>query len=265
MSGWRTLLAAEWRKVTTTKMAWVLTLVAVALSVVNVVPLILTASGTIPGTQLGTDLLADPAFITTALSQAGTAAMFALILGVIAMTGEYRHMTITSTFLVEPRRGRIVAVKMLLFGILGAAMAVIVTAAVTITVSVALLPFEHAPVTAAAVGQVLVGAVVGLALYGVLGVAVGALLRSQVGAIIAAVLWILLLEPIVSALLPAVARWLPGGALSAAMDAGLRADFTGSLSPADALPAWLAIAVLLGYAAVFAAVASRTTVRRDIT
>ncbi len=265
MTGWRALLASEWRKVATTKMAWVLTLVAVALSAVNAVPLILTASGTIPGATIGTDLLTDPAFITTVLAQASSAAMFALILGVVAMTGEYRHMTITATFLAEPRRGRVIAAKMVLYGAIGALMAIVVVAAVTVTVVVALIPFDHAPVTAEAVGRVLVGAVIGLILYAVLGVSIGALLRSQVGAIITVVLWVLLLEPIVGVLLPSVQKWLPGGALGSAMDVGLRAEMTGTLTAADTLPVWAAIAVLLGYAVVFAAVAARTAVRRDIT
>ena len=265
MIGWGPLLTAEWRKVASTKMAWVLLLVAVAMSAVNVVPLVLTASGTIPGAALGTDLLQDPAFISTTLAQAGTAAMFALILGVIAMTGEYRHMTITSTFLAEPRRGRVIVAKMALFAVFGAAMAVIVVVAVTLVVVVTLIPFSHAPVTADAVGRVLLGAVVGLMLYSVLGVSIGALLRSQVGAIITVVLWVLLLEPIAGALLPSAQKWLPGGALNSAMEVGLRAELTGSLTAADTLPVWAAIALLLAYAAAFALLASRTTIRRDIT
>jgi ABC-type transport system involved in multi-copper enzyme maturation permease subunit len=248
VTGWGALLAAEWRKVTTTKMVWVLTLVAVALSTVNVVPTVLLASGTISGgvETIGEGQLQNPAFITTVLSQAGTGALFALILGVIAMTGEYRHMTITSTFLAEPRRGRVVTAKMVLYAGLGAAMAVVVVLAVAVATYATLLPFDHTPLTAAMVGRVFVGAVIGMALYAILGVSIGALIRSQVAAIIAVVVWVLLLEAIVSALLPAVAKWLPGGALSAAMDVGMRG-------------------LLLVYAVVFAAIASRTTIRRDIT
>lgn len=267
MTGWGALLAAEWRKVTTTKMVWVLTLVAVALSTVNVVPTVLLASGTISGgvETIGEGQLQNPAFITTVLSQAGTGALFALILGVIAMTGEYRHMTITSTFLAEPRRGRVVTAKMVLYAGLGAAMAVVVVLAVAVATYATLLPFDHTPLTAAMVGRVFVGAVIGMALYAILGVSIGALIRSQVAAIIAVVVWVLLLEAIVSALLPAVAKWLPGGALSAAMDVGMRADMTGSFTTADVLPGWAAIGLLLVYAVVFAAIASRTTIRRDIT
>ena len=191
MTGWGALLGAEWRKVTTTKMVWVLTLVAVALSTVNVVPTVLLASGTIPGAaeSIGEGQLQNPEFITTVLSQAGTGALFALILGVIAMTGEYRHMTITATFLAEPRRGRVVAAKMALYAVLGAAMAVVVVAGVAVATYATLLPFDHTPLTPAMVGRVFVGAVIGMALYAVLGVSIGALIRSQVTAIIAVVVY----------------------------------------------------------------------------
>jgi ABC-type transport system involved in multi-copper enzyme maturation permease subunit len=125
MSGSLALLRAEWRKVLTTKMLWVLAIVAIMFSVINVVTLVLVASGTIAGMPSTENLLLDPAYITTLLAQVGTASTFVLILGIIAMTGEYRHMTITSTFLATPRRGRVLVAKMVLYAVLGAAVAIV--------------------------------------------------------------------------------------------------------------------------------------------
>ena len=261
----RTLVAAEWRKVSTTKLLWGLTAVAVLYSSTQVVVLALLGSGTleeVPGME---DVLLDPDYVTTLLAQAGTAATFVLILGIIAMTGEFRHMTITSTFLATPRRSRVLLAKMLTYGALGVAIACLTMVLVTVAAFASLAPFEHAPITLEAIASVLAGAVIGMALYAVLGVSVGSLIPNQVAAIVTALVWVLLVEAIVAIAFPSVARWLPGGALNSAMDVALRADVTGELSQAELLPAWGGMAVLLVYAAVFGTIASRTTLRRDIT
>jgi ABC-type transport system involved in multi-copper enzyme maturation permease subunit len=263
------MLATEWRKVLTTKMLWGLILVALAFSCVNVVTLALVSGGIIPGVPQteGGRMLLDPDYMTTLLAQVGAAATFVLILGVIAMTGEYRHMTITSTFLSSPRRGRVLAAKMALYGALGAVIAAITTAAVlaTLLLTLAVTRLEHAPITLSAVGSVLLGALIGFTLYAILGVSLGALIKNQVAAIVAALVWILLVEAILGLLFPSASKWLPAGALNSAMDVAVSADPTGGLMPADRLPPWGGALVLLGYAVVFAVIASRTTMRRDIT
>ncbi len=262
------MLGAEWRKASTTKLPWVLALVAVVFASVQAGTLVLLASGLISdaaGVPVGEEMLMEPEYLGTLLAQVGTASTFVLLIGIVAMTGEYRHMTITSTYLASPRRSRVLVAKMIAYGAIGAVVALVGTAAVTATTAVALLPFDHAPITVSMVGSVLLGAVIGLVLYALLGVSVGALIPNQVAAIVTALVWTLLIEAVLSLLFPAAAKWLPGGALNSAMDVGLRAEFTGAFTEADSLPAWGGMLVLLAYAAVFGAVASRTTLRRDIT
>lgn len=262
-------LAAEWRKVTTTRLAWVLIAVSLVYSVAQVGTFVLIAAPGLMegfgGSPIGESMLLDPEFITTLLSQTGTASTFVLLLGIIAMTGEFRHMTITTTFLATPRRGRVLVAKMLLFAAIGVAVAILTLATVLVTTILALIPFDHAPVTAGTVATVLLGAAIGLALFAVLGVSLGSVITNQVAAIVTALLWVLLIEPLVGLAFPDVGRWLPGGALNAAMDVGLRADLTGGLTSSDPLPPWAGMVVLLGYAIVLAAIGSRTTLRRDIT
>lgn len=259
------LFRSEWRKVTTTKMLWILAIVAIVYSCTQVVTLALVAGGMLPGVPAQGELLLDPAYVTTLLAQTGTSATFVLLLGIIAMTGEFRHMTITSTFLAAPRRSRVLVAKMALYGALGALVAVVTMAFVVAATFGSLLPFDHAPITPGAVWSVLAGAVIGLALYAVVGVSLGSLIKNQVAAIVVALVWVLLVEALVGLAFPDVARWLPGGALNSAMSVALRSDATGTMTQADTLPAWGGMLVLLGYAAVFGAIASRTTLRRDIT
>ena len=188
----RALLRSEWRKVTTTKMLWVLVGVAIVYSCVQAVTLTLVASGKLPGVPAEDGMLTKPDYIITLLAQTGTAATFVLILGIIAMTSEFRHMTITSTFLAAPRRWPVLLSKVLLYGALGAAIACITLIFVLIAATASLVPFEHAPITASAIGTVLVGAVIGLVLYAIVGVSIGSLIPNQVAAIVVALVWMLL-------------------------------------------------------------------------
>lgn len=259
------LLRSEWRKLATTKLAWVLVGVAIVYSVTQAVVLVAVASGLIPEAGGGEEMLADPDYVTTLLGQTGTASIFALLLGIVAMTGEFRHMTITSTFLATPRRARVLGAKVAVTAGLGALLALLTFTAVLAATVVSLLPFEHASITTSSALAVLLGATIGLALYAVLGVSIGSLITNQVAAIVITLVWVLLVEALVSLVFPDVGRWLPGGALNAAMDIGLQADLTGGMAAADLLPPWAGMLVLLGYAVVFGAIASRTTLARDIT
>lgn len=265
--GWGPLLTSEWRKVTTTRMLWALALIGIAYSCFTTVTLTAVASGLLPDVPSGESgsLLLNPAYVTTLLAQVGAASTFVLILGIVAVTGEYRHMTITSTFVSTPRRGRVMAAKMALYGIVGAILAIVTMAAVTVVLLLALLGSDHAPVTAASVAKVAIGAIIGFTLYAILGVSLGALVRSQIGAIIFALVWVLLLEALVGLALPSIAAWLPGGALNSVMDVSLTADLDGQFGIADRLPAWGGVLVLLAYCVALALLALRTTLRRDIT
>ena len=53
----------------------------------------------------------------------GPLVIFALILGVLGMSGEFRHGTATPTFLVTPQRGRVVAAKVVAYALAGVALA----------------------------------------------------------------------------------------------------------------------------------------------
>ena len=259
MSSLAALIKSEWRKVSSTKLLWILTLASIAWCALNVALLVLVVPSSPDLT--GRDALMDPGYLTTVLAAAGGASIFVLILAIIGMTGEYRHMTITSTFLATPRRERVLIGKGLMYAVLGAAIAIINVIAVFFMTVLFLAGSDHATIKPSTALSILLGVTLGLALYAILGVSVGALLKNQIAAVIIALIWALLAEPIVGLLIEGSAKWLPGGALSAAMNVTTEAD----LSSADVLPVWGGALLLLAYAAVFATVASLTTVRRDIT
>jgi ABC-2 type transport system permease protein len=105
----------------------------------------------------------------------GPLVVFALILGVLAMTGEFRHGTATPTFLVTPDRGRVVVAKVVANALAGAVLAV-VSAAVVLAITLPWLRVrgvELAILDADAASRLL-GLAATAALHAVLGVGLGA-------------------------------------------------------------------------------------------
>jgi ABC-2 type transport system permease protein len=121
-------------------------------------------------------------------NMAQQAYVFTLILGVLGMSGEYRHQTITWAFLVTPVRGRVVTAKLAVYGMIGLLVAVVSTL-VTFGAGAALLSAGGYPVTTPDLPAILAGVTLSTALYAVLGVALGALIRNQVAAVVVAVVW----------------------------------------------------------------------------
>jgi ABC-2 type transport system permease protein len=194
--------------------------------------------------------------VSKTLSVAAVSSTVMLIMGILLMAGEYRHRTILGTYLGEPRRGRVVAAKLVAVGLLGA-----VVGAVTFGLALG----EAIPLYAAKgihdlpvdVPQMWVGAILTSACYGLLGVALGALTRNTVGAIVGGLIWTQVVEVVIlQPLVPSLAKWLPTGAGVALTSAGK--------DVAHLLPPGVAALVLLGWAAVMSVLAARFTVSREI-
>ena len=248
----RGLLRSEWTKVVSVRATYGLgigCLVYVALSVVALV----FAAG-----QPGVPSLADPATVRTVYAAAGTASALVLCIGILGMTTEYRHQTVTPTFLVTPRRSRVLTAKLVVHGVVGLLVAVACVATTVGLAAATLALRSHASIGVGTIVQVQLGALLGYTIYAAVGVSVGALIRNQVAAIVGALLWTALAESLTVSLLPEVGRWLPGGALQGILQATPQRGGT-------YLPVWAATLLLLAYAAVFALLAARTTLRRDVT
>jgi ABC-2 type transport system permease protein len=255
------LIRAELLKIRTTRMAWGMLALTVGFVLLQVVAVVALAGG--DGDGDGLPPLTDPDTVRIAYGSAAAGILFMMILGVVGITGEYRHETITQAFLTTPRRQRLVAAKLAAYALVGA-IGGVVAVLLTLAVAVPGLALRDAPTSLFdhGVPGILAGSVLASGLYALVGLGLGSLLRNQVAAIVVAVAWVQLVEGIVLTALPEVGKWLPGGAVQALVRADV--DF-GTPSVDDLLPGWAAVLLLLGYGLAFAAIAALTTTRRDIT
>lgn len=242
------IFRSEFEKLFTTRAPWLILAAG---------PLIVVAG--VSGLVLSGDVH-DPATLARALAHIGLAGFVALIFGILAVAGEYRHGTITDTYLSFPARGRVVVAKLAVFAGLGA-VAGLVCAGAGLAAAAAWWSAKGGAfsLTGADSWRVIGGGIAVNALFAAIGVGLGALVRNLVGAIAAALAWIAVVEGIAGQLIGSgLARWLPYYA-SEALGRTPMGPGTGLL------PQWGGGLVLLGYAAIFAGAAVLTTLRRDVT
>ncbi len=251
------LVRAEWTKLLTTRV-WI-GLLAGACVMAGGFAALLTG---LAGQEGGPPPVGSPDYEALALAVASNAAVFALILGIIGMTQEFRHRTATPTFLTTPKRGRVVVAKLVAYALAAVPFAL---AAVAVTVAVVVVyagARGAAPSLTGENAEVLLSAGLAIVVYAVIGVGLGALLRNQVGAIVGALVYLYVVEPLLSAFsaTAAVYKWLPGGALEA-----MTTTFRGPQAVApDLLERWQGGLLLLGYGLVAALVGTLLSVRRDV-
>jgi ABC-2 type transport system permease protein len=243
------MIRSEFRKLGSVRSPWLL-LAAGPLIVVAGITGLIQSGGNVH----------DPATASRALAHVGLAALFTLLFGIMAVAGEYRHGTITDTFLSSPARGRVIAAKLAAYGLVGAA-AGLLSSVVAIGVTAAWWAARGGSfhLTAAGTWLTLGGGLAANVAFAVIGVGVGALIRNLVAAVAAALAWIALIEGIAGQVAgPGLARWLP-------FDASEALGRTNLSTASHLLPQWAGGLVLAGYAAAFSAAAVVTTLRRDVT
>jgi len=194
----------------------------------------------------------------------GFSTLIAAVLGVIGITGEYRHLTATPTFLAVPRRGWVVGSKLVVYLVTGLLLgALCVLAAISIAGPWLSARGFSVDLGASSARRIMIGGILSVAIYGVIGVGVGALLRNQVAAVVGIVIYLFVVEPILSAIpkVQSAYPYLPGGAASALT----QTSDPNMQSPVHLLEPWQGGLLLLGYGLVFAILGSLITVRRDVT
>jgi ABC-2 type transport system permease protein len=197
------------------------------------------------------------------LSPAGVAQTFALVLGVLALTSEFRHGTITPAFLITPKRARLLAAKVIMLALAGLGLGLLAFGGAA---AIVLPVLSHRGIATGLAGGDLVGIIAGgtatTALFAALGVGIGALVRNQVGAIIAALGLIYAVEPALT-FLPGV-----GDAVQTFGLGGLSTGASGTAAfqaNAHILGQGPAVMVLTAYAVAFLTAGAALLRRRDIT
>jgi ABC-2 type transport system permease protein len=189
----------------------------------------------------------------------GPVRALAIVIGILAVTNEFRHGTITPTLLVVPDRVRLMLAKLaaalgagLLLGILSSGLIVGIAAVLG-----SVRDFSVSDHTF----SLFVGGALSIALFTALGVGVGALLRNQVGAIVGSLIYLLLAEGLIG-LIPGVDDVLPKyglGGVSAGLAGGNPDNNQDLLAQ---LPAGL---LLAGYVLIFLVAGIALMQRRDVT
>ena len=192
------------------------------------------------------------------------------LIGTIAVTSEYRHRTIGTTFLAAPRRGRVLAAKLVVYGMLGIAYGLVASLFAGAAVALgATLQGVELGVPPAGLVTLLARLSLAAVVYMILGVAIGALARHQLLAVGIVVGYFYFLEHVLMIIpgVNAIHPYLPGGATAALTDFTFLSDAIAEQLPiASTAPTSPAIGalVLLAYAAAAACVAIAVPLRRDL-
>ena len=270
-------LASEFDKVFTTRMWWLIALLLVAYvaflaggfgaflgwSIEN--PDLAENTGN--NTQLPPGMRLAPLLYSFASS---VGYVFPVLLGALSVTGEFRHKTLTPTFLAEPHRSTVLSAKFVSQLIVGAGLGVIAFATSVGTGAAALAAFGLDTELDTSDTWALIGrGVLAMALWGTIGVGLGTLVTNQVAAIVIVIAFTQFVEPILrlaaslNDVTAQVGQFLPG----AASDALVGASFysIAAVSSSVALEWWQGGLALLAIGVIATIVGGATTWRRDVT
>jgi len=199
-------------------------------------------------------------FMADLVGSVGLSGLLALILGITIVTTEFRHGTVTPTFLAAPRRELVIAAKSIattLFALGFALLSLLVISAVALpwlTIVDATIDLDGDVATRGA--QQFLAVV----LSGLMGVAIGLVVHNQVAALVGTLVWIFVVENLLWGLfalldVDSAVEYLPFRALDATGGSG--GDQTLSYGPA--------LVVAIVWIALLGAAGTARTRRRDIT
>jgi len=195
------LLRAEFLKLRSTRTALGLFIITLIVSVVPTILLVALA----PREVLDSEEAGS--FFNVAAS---LVPYVVLVFGILGMTNEYRHGTITYTYVATPRRGRVMIAKLVVYALVGAAMMLVAIVLVQLTARMGLqvrgigYQSPEGMTLADPARQVVVAG-----LMTAFGVSLGALLRAQVPTVAGVLIWAFAVESIIAMVRPKIGVWLP--------------------------------------------------------
>lgn len=255
------LIKAELRKLLYSKSTYGLVAAAVLVAIIGTV----TVPFVVSNDQLGVfGSLQDPKMVDAVFAKAVSGYIFAIILGILIMAGEFRHGTAVATFLAAPKRAHVLIAKLVVAALMGVVLQLFAALASIGAGLFALSFFEDAASPSDTVFlNVTLAAMLSGAVLALVGVAIGSLIRNQLIAIVSTLVWLFVLEPVMLLLFVDAGKWFPTGAITGMLaldlgNSGIPLDTDAYLSPGTSA------LLLLGYGAVFAVTALVTSLRRDI-
>ncbi len=197
-------------------------------------------------------------------------ALFALLLAILTITNEYHHQTVTTTFLATPHRSSVILAKFVVSMVAAAGFWVFTTVLDLITGAIYFSADGYANhLGSGTVIKAMLLSLLVFALWAVFGVGLGVLIRSQIGATVTA------------AMLYTVGLYLAIGIFGLIHAYLIKQDWSLSamvivpavaaqiaISPTKIFPQsphqWVGILVMVGYALLFGAIGIYYTRKRDI-
>ena len=264
---------AEFDKIFTTRLWWILALVMFVY--------VGAVAGILAGVFGGLDTSADPTAPVLDMSEmhliiyssaSAIGYVFPVLLGALSATSEFRHQTLTPTFLANPRRGVVLVAKLVAMAVVGAGFGVV---ALVSTIGLGGLVFslvgQDARLDDGNTWILVVRVLLAMALWAAIGVALGTLVTNQVAVLVIVLAFTQFLEPILRSVsfiwewTAQVGQFLPGAASDALVGWSVFTSLGAATTESVSLEWWQGGLVLAAIAAVAAVVGYFTTWKKDVT
>ena len=260
------VLRAELRKITTTRLWWVMLICIFVLgggyAALPATIAVLEARAAGVGSPFN-----DPGIVRSIYNGGNSLSrILALVMGIASMGSEYRHRTLASTYLATPRRLNVVfgkATSLLIFGVLYGLASV--GAGVAVSVPFILINggsfFFDRPET----WRSLALGVCSIALWTMIGMGIGILIKNMLVAMLVGISFAYLIEPVLSVIF-FLNEWdvplnlMPSGATNAMLGVTSPVLFAGP----NPFVWWQGALVLAAWCLAPAVVGVASTVRKDI-